>query len=195
MIMRHEHHNLRRSNQNGFSLIEAMIAVLVLSFGILSLAAVFAQGLLFSEASQFDYIAQKKSEEAVESIFNARNTQAKSWAQIQNVSAPGGGGIFLDGPQPLLAPGLADGLVGTANDDAAHPDSVIVGPGPDGILGTADDVTIPLSNMQRTIVIAPIFDAAGNLEPNVRTITVTMTYKVGRLNRTYTLVSYISAFS
>jgi hypothetical protein len=192
MIMRHEHRNLRRNNQKGFSLMEAMIAVLVLSFGILSLAAVFAQGLLFSEASQFDYIAQKKSEEAVESIFNARNTQATSWAQIQNVSA---GGIFLDGAQPLLAPGVANGLVGTANDDAAHPDSVIVGPGPDGILGTADDVTIPLSNMQRTVVIAPVFDAAGNIEPNVRTITITMTYKVGRLNRTYTLVSYISAFS
>ena len=182
----------RNRRQHGFSLMEAMIAVLVLSFGVLSLAAVFAQGLLFSEASQFDYIAQKKSEEAVESIFNARNTQATSWAQIQNVST---GGIFLDGAQPLLAPGVTNGLVGTANDDAAHPDSVIVGPGPDGILGTADDVTIPLSNMQRTIQIAPVFDAAGNIEPNVRTITVTMTYKVGRLNRTYTLVSYISAFS
>jgi len=182
----------RNRRQHGFSLMEAMIAVLVLSFGVLSLAAVFAQGLLFSEASQFDYIAQKKSEEAVESIFNARNTQATSWAQIQNVST---GGIFLDGAQPLLAPGVTNGLVGTANDDAAHPDSVIVGPGPDGILGTADDVVIPLSNMQRTIQIAPVFDAAGNIEPNVRTITVTMTYKVGRLNRTYTLVSYISAFS
>lgn len=190
--MTRELHNLRRNNQQGFSLMEAMIAVLVLSFGILSLAAVFAQGLLFSQASQFDYIAQKKSEEAVESIFNARNTQATSWAQIQNVSA---GGIFLDGAQPLLAPGLVNGLVGTAGDDAAHPDSVIVGPGPDGILGTADDVVIPLSNMQRTIVIAPVFDAAGNIEPNVRTVTITMTYKVGRLNRTYTLVSYISAFS
>jgi Prokaryotic N-terminal methylation motif len=192
MIMTHELRTLRRNNQQGFSLMEAMIAVLVLSFGILSLAAVFAQGLLFSQASQYDYIAQKKSEEAVESIFNARNTQATSWAQIQNVSA---GGIFLDGAQPLLAPGLTNGLVGTAGDDAAHPDSVIVGPGPDGILGTADDVTIPLSNMQRTIVIAPVFDAAGNVEPNVRTITITMNYKVGRLNRTYTLVSYISAFS
>jgi hypothetical protein len=85
--------------------------------------------------------------------------------------------------------------VGTANDDAAHPDSVIVGPGPDGILGTADDVTIPLSNMKRTIQIAHVLDAAGNVEPNVRTITVTMTYRVGSLNRTYTLVSYISAFS
>jgi Prokaryotic N-terminal methylation motif len=192
MIVRYEHHSRRWNNQKGFSLMEAMIAVLVLSYGILSLAAVFAQGLLFSAASQFDYIAQKKSEEAVESIFNARNTQATSWAQIQNVSA---GGIFLDGPQPLLAPGVANGLVGTANDDAAHPDSVIVGPGPDGILGTADDVVIPLSNMQRTIQIAPVLDAAGNVEPNVRTITITMTYTVGRLNRTYTLVSYISAFS
>jgi type IV pilus modification protein PilV len=193
MVMRDRNRQVHRNRrQQGFSLIEAMIAVLVLSFGVLSLAAVFAQGLLFSQASQFDYIAQKKSEEAVESIFNARNTQATSWAQIQNVSA---GGIFLDGARPLLAPGVTNGLVGTANDDAAHPDSVIVGPGPDGILGTADDVVIPLSNMQRTIQIAPVFDAAGNIEPNVRTITITMTYTVGRLNRVYTLVSYISAFS
>jgi type IV pilus modification protein PilV len=193
MVMRDRNRQVHRNRrQQGFSLIEAMIAVLVLSFGILSLAAVFAQGLLFSQASQFDYIAQKKSEEAVESIFNARNTQATSWAQIQNVST---GGIFLDGARPLLAPGVTNGLVGTANDDAAHPDSVIVGPGPDGILGTADDVVIPLSNMQRTIQIAPVFDAAGNIEPNVRTITITMTYTVGRLNRVYTLVSYISAFS
>jgi Prokaryotic N-terminal methylation motif len=192
MVMKDKSRKLRRSRQQGFSLMEAMIAVLVLSFGILSLAAVFAQGLLFSEASQYDYIAQKKSEQAIESIFNARNTQATSWTQIQNVST---GGIFLDGPQPLLGPSLTTGLVGTANDDAAHPDSVIVGPGPDGILGTADDVVVPLSNMQRTIVIAPVINAAGQVEPNVRTITVTMTYKVGRLNRTYTLVSYISAFS
>ena len=59
--MRDKSRKLRRNCQKGFSLIEAMIAVLVLSFGILSLAAVFAQGLLFSSASQFDYIAQKKS--------------------------------------------------------------------------------------------------------------------------------------
>jgi type II secretory pathway pseudopilin PulG len=178
--------------QAGFSLLETMIAILVLSFGILSLAVVFSEGLLFAQASQMDYIAQKKAEEAVESIFTARDTQETSWSQIQNASQ---GGIFLDGPQPLYAPGLANGLVGTAGDDTTHPDVVITGPGPDGILGTADDVVTPLTSMKRTIGITNVVDAAGNVEPNVRLITITMTYPVGRLSRTYTLISYISSFS
>jgi type II secretory pathway pseudopilin PulG len=183
---------LGRNPQKGFSLIEAMISIAVLSFGILSLAAVFAQGLTFSQATQSDYIAQKKAEEAVESIFAARDTQSASWTQIQNVSQ---GGIFLDGPQSMYAPGLTNGLVGTANDDTTHPDVVIVGPGPDGILGTSDDVVVPLSAMTRQIQIIPVVTAAGAVEPNVRQITVTMTYQVGALPRTYTLVSYISSFS
>src|SRR5260221_8543732 len=112
----------------GFSLLEMMIAIAILSFGILSLAVVFSQGLLFSQATQMDYIAQKKAEEAVESIFTARDIQETSWPQIQNVSQ---GGIFLDGPQNLYAPGLNNGLVGTAGDDVTHPDGVITGPGPD----------------------------------------------------------------
>ncbi len=49
-------------------------------------------------------------------------------------------------------------MVDTADDLANQPDTIIK-PGPDGILGTADDIQIQLSgyyNMKRTIVIAPI---------------------------------------
>jgi prepilin-type N-terminal cleavage/methylation domain-containing protein len=185
-------HPMKKRAQSGFSLLETMIAIIILSFGILSLAVVFSEGLLFSQATQMDYIAQKKAEEAVESIFTARDTQETSWLQIQNVAQ---GGIFLDGPQPLYAPGLNNGLVGTAGDDTTHPDVIISGPGPDGILGTADDIVTPLTSMTRTIQIANVVDAAGNIEPNVRQITITMNYPVGRLNRNYTLISYISSFS
>lgn len=183
---------LRRDFQSGFSLLETMIAIAILSFGILSLAVVFSQGLLFSQATQMDYVAQKKAEEAVESIFTARDTQETSWPQIQNVAQ---GGIFLDGPRNLYAPGLNNGLVGTAGDDLTHPDVIITGPGSDGILGTADDVVTPLTSMTRTIQISNVVDGAGNVEPNVRQITITMTYPVGRMKRTYTLISYISSFS
>jgi len=182
----------KRKSQSGFSLLETMIAIMILSFGILSLAVVFSQGLVFAQATQMDYIAQKKAEQAVESIFTARDTQETSWTQIQNVSQ---GGIFKDGPQNLFAPGLNNGLVGTAGDDTTHPDVIITGPGPDGILGTADDVVTPLTSMTRTIQIANVIDANGNIEPNVRQITITMIYPVGNLHRTYTLISYISSFS
>jgi type II secretory pathway pseudopilin PulG len=171
----------------GFTLIEAMISIIILSFGVLSLAAVYAQGIMYASLTQYDYIAEKKAEEAVETIFTARDTKILTWAQIQNVST---GGVFIDGARPLLDPG-PDGLVGTADDNAALPDSIIIGPGPDGKLGTADDVVVNLNPwMTRTIAMTPVTG-----ETNLRQITITINYQVGRVKRTYTLISYISTFA
>ena len=171
----------------GFTLIEAMISIVILSFGVLSLAVVYAQGIMYASLTQYDYIAEKKAEEAVETIFTARDTKILTWAQIQNVAQSG---VFLDGAQPLLDPG-PDGLVGTADDNALLPDSIIIGPGADGILGTADDKVVNLNPwMTRTIAISPV---SGEL--NLRQITITINYQIGRIKRTYTLISYISAFA
>lgn len=177
--------------QAGFTLIEAMIAMVVLTFGVLSLAGVFAQGIVVANMTQMDYIAQKKAEEAMESIFAARDSKEQPWANIRNVQGASGvdGGIFLDLPQPLVAPG-PDGLYGTADDIFTSPDVVILGPGPDGKLGTADDVVMSLQGMTRTIAIT---DIPG--EPNLRQISITMNYRVGHVTRQYTLLSYISQFS
>jgi prepilin-type N-terminal cleavage/methylation domain-containing protein len=184
--------NSRLSRQRGFTLIEAMISLVILSFGILSLAVVYSQGLFYANQTQVDYIAEKKAEEAVETIFTARDTGILTWAQIQNVAGSTGsdGGVFLDGPQPLLDAG-PDGLVGTADDDASKPDSVIIGPGADNVLGTADDESTNLNPwMTRTIAISPVTG-----EVNLRMITITISYKSGRMNRTFVLVSYISSFA
>lgn len=182
----------KRPRQTGFTLLEAMISIVILSFGILSLAVVYSQGIYYANASQIDYIAEKKAEEAVETIFTARDTGLLTWAQIQNVAGTTGsdGGVFLDGPRPLLDPG-PDGLVGTADDDASNPDSVITGPGPDGVLGTPDDDRMNLNPwMTRTIAIAPV-----NGEANLRQITVTINYQYGKMKRSFVLISYISAFA
>jgi type II secretory pathway pseudopilin PulG len=174
----------------GFTLLEAIIAIAVLSFGVLSLAAVYAQGIFYASLSQFDYIAEKKAEQAVESIFAARDTGTLTWNAIQNVSAAGGTGVFLDGPQPILLPGN-DGLVGTVV-DAGQPDEfIITGPGPDKKFGTADDETVDLNPwMKRTIAITAVRG-----ENNLRQITINVDYVVNGQKRTYTLVSYISSFS
>src|SRR3974390_545611 len=87
----------RMKRQKGFTLLETMIAMAVLSFGILSLVAVFTQGLQTSSGNQIQFIAQAKAQEAMETIFTARDTHILSWAQINNTSK---GGVFLDGPQP-----------------------------------------------------------------------------------------------
>jgi prepilin-type N-terminal cleavage/methylation domain-containing protein len=187
-------HRYHKKNhvQYGFSLLEALIAVAVLSVGVLSLAAVYAKGIFFVGLAQYDYIAQKKAEEAVETIFTARDTQLLTWAQIQNVAGTSGadGGVFLDGPLPMLDPG-PDGLVGTADDNPNLPDTVIIGPGPDGVLGTPDDQVVNLSNfMTRQIAIVAVPN-----EPNLRQVTVTMVYTVGTMTKMYTLITYISAFA
>ena len=137
--------------------------------------------------TQLVYFAEKQAEQALETVFAARDSKLLTWASIQNVS---NGGVFIDGPTPLLAPG-PDGRYGTADDDAANPVVVIISPGPDKILGTADDVVMSLQGiMTRKIAITPV---AG--ETSLRQITITMNYRAMNQNLQYVLVSYISAFS
>jgi len=176
----------------GFTLLEAMISIVVLSVGVLSLAAVYAQGIFYASLSQYDYIAEKKAEQAVEAMFTARDIKTLTWSQILNVSGVSGndGGVFLDGPQPILVPG-PDGLVGTVTDQGSADEKIITGPGPDHVFGTADDETVDLNPwMTRTITIIPVQG-----ETNLRQVTVTIDYQVGKMKRSYTLISYISAFA
>ena len=60
-------------------------------------------------------------------------------------------------------------------------------PGNDGILGTADDVTMSLGNFTRTIAINPVLLANGNPNPNMMAITISVSYtKAGLPARTFT---------
>ncbi len=183
--------NTLARRQSGFTLLEAMISIVVLSVGVLSLAAVYGQGIFYATQAQYDYIAEKKAEQAVEAMFTARDIKSLTWTNIQNVS---NGGVFLDGPQRMLVPG-PDGLVGTQSDVGSADELIITGPGPDKVLGTPDDTTTDLNPwMTRTIAITPVV-VAGTAEPNLRQVTVTITYQLGKQSKTYTLISYISSFA
>lgn len=179
---------IRRNSSKGFTLIETMIAMAILAFGILSLAAVYSQGLKISNVNQVQFIAQQKAQQALESIYTARNTGYLSWAQINNVSSSG---VFLDNPQPLYAPG-PDGIVGTADDDATNPDAITIGPGPDKMLGTADDQVTKLNPwMTRTITIKD----DPNLPLVLKNITITINYNYEGRAYQFQLQSNISSYS
>ena len=181
---------IRNNNkQAGFTLVEALIAVGVMGAGILSLLPIFTAGLKANSQMQIQYIAQQKAQEAMESIFTARDTHTLSWASINNVSQ---GGVFLDGKQPMLAPG-PDGIVGTADDDSANPDNIVIGPGSDRDLGTADDQIINLNPwMTRTIAITPV---SGATNQNLKQIIVTVTYTYQGRSSSFTLTTYISSYA
>jgi prepilin-type N-terminal cleavage/methylation domain-containing protein len=174
-------------SKKGFTLLETLIALVVLAIGVLGLAAMLADSLAYMNGAQADFIAQQKAQQAVESIFTAQYGGAVSWAQISNNSVSNPQGLFFSTPQPILQPG-PDGLVNSINDTGAPADYILY-PGPDGKLGTADDIKVLLSNYTRTI---SIVNYPGDL--NLRTVTVTVSYTAGRSNRTYTLNTLISAF-
>lgn len=191
-----------RAAQQGFTLIEVMIAILVMSIGMLAVVASIATAVAATQSAQEDLIARHKALEALESIYTARNSQQVAFASINNVA---NGGIFLSGPQPLLCAG-ADGLVGTTDDapcvtsgGVACPNAGVecwVLPGPDGVLGTADDVTMSLANFTRTITISQVLLATGAVNDNMMAVSVSVSYtKDGIPTRTYTVNGLISRYN
>lgn len=179
----------------GFTLIEALVAMAILTVGLIGLAQAFYLGMGHMSTSWANLVAREKAREAVESVHTARDTRTIVWAQIRNVS---NGGVFLDGAQILRAAGN-DGLVNTADDAttcldiATNPTCVETQrePGPNGTLGDGDDIVTPLSGFRREIQISELVPA----HPDLRQLVVIITYTVGRQQRTYTLRTVISAFS
>ena len=185
---------LARPNQlqRGFSLLEVVISMAILTIGLVSLAGVFGLAMASTQESQEDMIAKQMANEVVESIVTARNTAQLSWDSIQNTSD---GGIFLNGFQQAYMP-ADDGILGTADDVTGAQYVTITEPGPDGIYGTSDDISLPLSNYRRQIQIQPVTDANGNVVPSLRAINVTIQYNTPRTRvpKTYSLSSFISQF-
>lgn len=173
--------------QAGFSLLETIFAIGILSVGALGMAGVFAQGMQKTISSPGEVLATQKAAEAIESVFSARDSHSLTWAQINNVSK---GGVFKDGPQPMTTDG-PDGILGTADDGGVE--SVKL-PGPDQKLGTADDVTQTLNDFTREITIVDVPEP-GQAVIDLRSITVTITYKSGPTTRSYSLTALISTFA
>ena len=174
----------------GFSLIELMFAIGILTVAVLSLAGVMAAGMRQLGSSPSHVIAAQKAAQAVEAVFAARDSHKLTWDRIRNVNgATGGdGGVFLDGEQPLKLAG-SDGLVNT-DDDSADVESTVL-PGPDGALGTFDDRHIILDGFTREIIIRDVPNEGGQL----RSVTVHISYPSGTSRQTYTLTTYISAYA
>jgi prepilin-type N-terminal cleavage/methylation domain-containing protein len=162
-------------NQSGFTLVEVLMSILILSGGLLALAVAFAPGMAMVNDAHYHQIAKEEASNAVENVFTARDSLILTWNNIRNAS---NGGIFLDGAQLVRTAG-ADGLVNTADD------------------GAVESVTLPgggvvsLARFTRQIAITEIAGNGGML----RQITVTIRYPVGSQMRQYQLITYISAYA
>lgn len=188
--------------QDGFSLLEVMISIGVLTVGAIGLLSVFGVAVKANQISQEGMLARQLASEAMEGIYTARNTSEISWDQIQNVS---NGGIFADGMNSPKCAG-ADGILDTSDDTSCLTASgavcpsggveCLTEPGPDGIMGTADDVILSLSNYERQIQILPLYDASNNLIPTLRQVEITVQYTTSTSTapKTYVLNEYVSEY-
>ena len=201
MIGRGGSDRVRKQAERGFSLLEVVISMAVLTVGMVSLLGVFGLAMASTQTSQESMIAKQLANESYESLLTARNTSQMTWDDIQNagstncpVTGAATCGIFLNGVQPIYNAG-ADGIYGTA-DDAASGEQTLQDPGTDGIYQTADDIMIPLIGYQRTIAFGTVYDAAGNAVPSVRAVTITVQYSTSQTSqqKTYILNSYISQY-
>jgi type II secretory pathway pseudopilin PulG len=183
MIPKHR----RKTSRRGFTILEALIAAVVLAVGMIGLLGFFVASVSAIQNSQEELLARQKARETLESIFAARNSQQITFDGINNAAS---GGIFLDGPQPLRDAGN-DGLFDTADDSGVE---TIVLPGPDGVLGTSDDTVRTLSEFQREIRITPLNRSDGTLNPDLREVVVTISYSTPGGLRSYSTAGYVSRF-
>ena len=175
-------------SESGISLIETMIAMLVLTVGAIGMAAMFLQGLRTTASSPSELVATQKAAEAIESVFSARDSHTITWNELRNTDQ----GIFVKNPQPMMVAGT-DGILGTADDgkvgNATGVLESVVLPGPDQDLSkTADNKTETLRGFTREIRISDVTD-------DLRLITVIIEYPAGATTQSYTLTTYISAIA
>ncbi len=181
------------NNSEGFSTLEVLAALFVVTIALTSLLALFGHAISTMTLNRDLLIAKQKSREALESIYTARNTRQITFDMIQNISDSG---IFLDGYQPLKKPnptsGMGDGLIGTADDGDIEEMRL---PGPDGYLNTGDDEVRVLTSFERQIQIDPILYADNTVNPDVRKVLVSIRYSTPLGDQqTYVVESYISRF-
>ena len=181
--------------QQGFSLLEVMISMCVLTIGLLSLLSVFGIAVAATQTSQESTIAKQLANEAMESVLTARETANIPWSQIANVGA--GPGIFLTGFQPIDNPGV-DGIIGTADDAASGP-QILEQAGPTGVfVGTCPpDTCFNLSNFSRQIVITPVVPVGGGPpSTTLSSVTITIQYTTPQnaFPKQYILNTFISPY-
>jgi type II secretory pathway pseudopilin PulG len=179
--------NSTNRDERGFSLIEAVVAILIITIGLIGTAAAITYALEFSAISRNVSNAKLVIVSTTEEIESLRNTRRLDFKQIANAGAVDNNGSpntfngFSSGYKEVsLNPG-PDGVNGT--DDDLH------SAGADGTYGTTDDFddpTLVRSGYVRQITIT-------NLNTTLKKVEIKVRYygaggKVGELRG----VSYIN---
>jgi type II secretory pathway pseudopilin PulG len=157
------------NGQNGFSLIEAVVAIFIMTIGLIGTAAALGYAIHYGTISRNVTSAKSIITAQIEEIETLRNSRRLDFKQIANVgsvdntdaAAPFNG--FSTGFKELsLNPG-PDGVNGTDDDLRAA--------GADGVYGTPDDFDDPgqvRSGYMRRVTITNLSGSMKKIEITVR---------------------------
>lgn len=166
---------MTQKSESGFSYIDVMIAIVILTVGVLALLAGLSSAVVSARGQNQQMVAKQIATSTMESIMSVKETDPArlGWDAIGNVgsnivnSIPRG--IFLSGFQTVMS-------------DA----------GPDEVLGTIDDNGTVVPLVQRRIIVTDICDpdraspncpTPGQARVRMRTVQVIVSYTVGTMQR------------
>lgn len=168
MLSNHSQSNsqTKRSAEGGFTLFEMIVAMLVLSIGLLGVASAISYALMASNRGRGVTNSKMLVVSALEQMETLRNTGQLNFQEISNSQVSGSTfrGFPSDFRDVSTVPG-PDGVFGTADD-------LSTAPGPDGNYGTTDDVrdyTRARPGVTRQILIT-------TLNPILKKVQVTLRY-------------------
>jgi prepilin-type N-terminal cleavage/methylation domain-containing protein len=177
----------KRATDRGFSLLEMVVAMGILTIGLLAVASSIGYALMVSNGSRNVTNSKLLIVSMLEQMETLRNTGELTFGQIANVGQvddTGGvrsfAGFRSDFAPVSMTPG-PDGIFGTDDD--------LMDPGADGIYGTQDDVLKP--SLARPGVTRQILIT--QLGPQLKRIQVTLRYAPrGGVQQELVGVSYLN---
>ncbi len=156
-------------NENGFTLVEAVIAIFIVTIALIGTAGAITYALEYSTLSKNSTNAKLVITSMIEQVESLRNTRRLQFRQIANVGSVDNTGVainftgFTTGFNEVsLNPG-PDGVNGTTDD--------LINPGPDFIYGNGDDFTDPSyarSGFTRQVLITDLSVFVKKVEVKVR---------------------------
>ena len=182
-----------KNNEKGFTYIEVIVAILIMTIGVLSLLSAISYAVLREREAEQRNTARQLTNAAMESIFAVRDLQQLSlanrvataianWDAVANVGATPQG-IFLTGYNPIRQDSGFDGIEGTADD--ACPAGANCGVAPN------INSSAVIVGYDRQIIITNILEPNSTVS-NRRNVVINVRYTVGQSVRVETVSTIVS---
>lgn len=182
-----------RRNEEGFSYIEIIISILIMTIGLLAMMSAISIGVIRARESEQRNIARQFTTAALESIFatrdllqvdpDLRQENPLRWNAVANNTTATPQGIFLTGFNPIRRDSGIDQIEGTADDACPASSNCMV--------GTYTNTSGVIAGFQREIIITDLPDPP-SLVIRRRRIVVNVRYPAGQTTRTETVSTVIA---